>query len=300
VTAAEVVARFLEREMRTLSELERCLGASLARDPSGEEAWLVRRKEPVPGVSFVFVALLGRDLAGEADPMLDEVRLFTTDLDCRSAAVRLLGPGVRIGGETTDDPYHGTSITSPLATTWQGERGTLTVHDDSPQRIFWERRDFPFETAWATGDEELVLSQVRSLVGGPLEEARIESAFGPLVTSGRFPLRFRRGPTWKVSVHPVSGAPEQTLIAFSPELPVDRVLAGLGWGPMLVATRGVHQSAAHVIDPTTRRPPVLGGVRVSVSVSSVGGGRRSDVRVPAQRVYETAGLMTNGIELTPP
>lgn len=55
----QALQRTLMTEPGTLRELEAVLGFSLARNPAGEEAWLLRRKDPHPGLAIVYAAFSG-------------------------------------------------------------------------------------------------------------------------------------------------------------------------------------------------------------------------------------------------
>lgn len=288
----------LAREPRTLGELEAALGVSLARDPRGEEAWLVRRKSLVAGLDFVFAAFVGRDLAATPDPMLDEVRLQAKGVDVRAEAIAVLGPGERRGGEETFDIYHRGLEPSrtPEYLAWPRERGVLEIHHD-PSWAFWTRHEGPYAAAWTPDLEAELYARVAALLGAPLDDAALARAFGALAMSGRVPERFLRRPTWKLAVSPIDGPPKAATITLRPGLGVDALLRGLGWPATLVATSGVHQASAHVIDPQTRRVPVLFGSRVEIGVESVQEGRRSAVDVPAQRAYETAGLVATSVRV---
>jgi hypothetical protein len=294
------IRSFLASEPHTLGALEAALGVRLARDVTGSEAWLVRRDNPIPGVTFLFVALVGPNLAASADPMLDEVRLFTAGTDLRAEAIALLGPGEVRGGEEHRDIYHGTTTRTPLRSAWSRRLGVLEIHEDATQ-LFWQRHEGDYEAAWEADEEAAVLWRISELCAGPLDDARLERAFSTLVMGGRHTERFRRGPTWKLAVQPIQGPrPTRATLTLNPPLPLDRVLWALGSPPALVSTAGVQQDSTRVVERATRGCPVRSGTRIDIRVASLDGATRSDVELPAQRAYETTGLLASDLTFEVP
>lgn len=298
--ALDRVRNLLVADPRTLRELEAALGFSLARDASGEEAWLVRRKKPIAGIDSVYAGFAGVALHDDPDPRLDELRLQVSGIDTRDLADQVLGPGQVRGGEVSYDYHHSSApVTAPTSHAWPRANGTFEVHSDA-RWLFWKRNEAPFASVRTPEEEAWLVRRVGALLAGPLDDARIVHAFGPPVMTGRIPERFVRDTTWRLAVHPVEApTPERAILELEPGMPLDRLLQGLGWPPSLVATSGVHQSLAHVVDARTLRAPVLHGSRVQIVVAGTNGLTPSAAVVPAQRVYETHGAIAKGIDIRP-
>jgi len=303
--SASVLDAALATEPTTLAALEAALGVSLGRDPGTEDAWLVRRTDPAPGLAFVMACFLGEpgdDLGATADPTIVQLRLRDAGGDCRADATRLLGPGEARGGEVSFDRYHGSGeLRAPTYTAWTRARGTLSIYDHDPAWAFWHLTEPPPPTIRSATETTALIGQIAALAASPLVRGSIERVVGPLAMDGRYPERVARGATWCLRVRPIDAdAPRELALELTPALPAEPLAAALGWDDAVVRTIDVHMTSLRLM----RRGEPSGANaehRLDLIVEAPSGAslRPSTHGFPGSRAYEIDGALVVGIRVTP-
>lgn len=281
----------IEREPRRLSELEAAIGFPLARDAKTDDAWLLRRRNPVPEVDFVFAAFIGADLRRETDPSLHELRLIVPGVDANREAIEALGPGVREGG--------GTTRVEPVMFEWR-RAGLLHIYEANPDSVFWKLHEPPFHPERSQAEENSLLTALATLLAGPVDEERIRAAFGGAWMSGVVPDRMVRWPTWRARIRPIEpGSPKSIHIELGPGLPLENLLAHLSLPEVLVVTSGVHQASARVVDEDSLRPLTFHGNRLDIEIdrAALSGDRITARHIPAQVAYSPGGALVTGLRI---